>query len=291
MKLKMMLLSAIFTLNVCAEPTTVILPVGSGGLIHKYALEMQPFFNKQLDGVVYELKPGAGGVIGAAALAENKTDKMVLLFGPVQNWPTNPLTDMIPVAYMGTIPGVIFSKPNTNYKDFKEVLNFAKTNNLSYGVPTASNNGKLIRHMAEKYSVSSNIVEVPYKSGGMITADTVGGHLNIGVSIPNVINQYVDEGKLVGLAVFAPQRSHYLPNVPTLRELGLSISQDYKYFNNIFLFANKSAKPQEVEKLRKAIAEYMRSNDSLEVRKKMDIHFGKQSITSPDNYIKEIISE
>ena len=291
MKFKMMLLSVLLSFNVCAQPTTVILPVGSGGLIHKYALEMQPFFNKELDGVVYELKPGAGGVIGAAHLADNKTEKMVLLFGPVQNWPTNPLTDMIPVAYMGTIPGVIFSKPNAKYSNFKQALEYASGNPISYGVPTASNNGKLIRSLAEKYSTSANVVEVPYKSGGMITSDVVGGHLEIGVSIPNVVNQYVDEGKLVGLAVFAAQRSHYLPNVPTLREQGLSTPQDYKYFNNVFLFANKSADPKQVERLRKRIAEYMRSDESLDVRKKMDIHFGKQSITSPEKYIKEIITE
>lgn len=290
MKIKMVLLSWLLSLNVNAQ-TTVILPVGSGGLIHKYALEMQPFFNKTLDGVVYDLKPGAGGVIGAAALAENKTEKMVLLFGPVQNWPTNPLIEMIPVAYMGTIPGVIFTKPNPKYSNFKEVMEHAKTNSVSYGIPGASNNGKLIRGIVEKYSTPKNVIEVPYKSGAMITTDVVGGHLEIGVSIPNVINQYVDENKLIGLGVFAAQRSNYLPNVPTLREQGLSTPHDYKYFNNVFLFANKTANPQEVEKLRKAIVEYMRSDESLEVRKRMDISFGKQSISSPEKYIREIITE
>ncbi len=290
MKIKIILLSLLLSFNVNAQ-TTVILPVGSGGLIHKYALEMQPFFNKTLDGVVYDLKPGAGGVIGAAALAENKTEKMVLLFGPVQNWPTNPLTDMIPVAYMGTIPGVIFTKQNTKYSNFKEVMEYAKTNSVSYGVPGASNNGKLIRSMVEKYSTPKNVIEVPYKSGAMITTDVVGGHLEIGVSIPNNINQYIDENKLTALGVFAAQRSHYLPNVPTLREQGLSIPQDYKYFNNVFLFANKTANPQDVEKLRKAIVDYMRSDESLEVRKRMDISFGRQSISSPEKYIREIITE
>lgn len=290
MKIKIILLSLLLSFNVNAQ-TTVILPVGSGGLVHKYALEMQPFFNKTLDGVVYDLKPGAGGVIGAAALAENKTEKMVLLFGPVQNWPTNPLTDMIPVAYMGTIPGVIFTKQNTKYSNFKEVMEYAKTNSVSYGVPGASNNGKLIRSMVEKYSTPKNVIEVPYKSGAMITTDVVGGHLEIGVSIPNNINQYIDENKLTALGVFAAQRSHYLPNVPTLREQGLSIPQDYKYFNNVFLFANKTANPQDVEKLRKAIVDYMRSDESLEVRKRMDISFGRQSISSPEKYIREIITE
>jgi hypothetical protein len=71
----------------------------------------------------------------------------------------------------------------------------------------------------------------------------------------------------------------------------LNTNNDYRYFNNVFLFANKSANLQEVNKLRKAIDAYMQSSDSLEVRKKMDIVFGKQSITSPESYIKEIISE
>ena len=125
----------------------------------------------------------------------------------------------------------------------------------------------------------------------MITTDVVGGHLEIGVSIPNNVNQYIDENKLTALGVFAAQRSHYLPNVPTLREQGLSIPQDYKYFNNVFLFANKTANPQDVEKLRRAIVDYMRSDESLEVRKRMDISFGRQSISSPEKYIREIITE
>ena len=281
----------LITFNLHAEPTTIILPVGAGGLVHKYAIELQPFFNRELSGVVYELRPGANGVVGAARLVENKTSKMVLLLGSVHNWPTNPLTDMIPVAYMGTIPGVIFSKPNINYTNFKEVLDYTKTKSLSYGVPVASNNGKLIRSLVEKYSISENMIAIPYKSGSLITTDVVGGHLDIGVSIPNNINQFVEENKLTPLAVFAAQRSQYLPNTPTLRELGLNTKNDYRYFNNVFLFANKSANLQEVNKLRKAIDVYMQSKDSLEVRQKMDIVFGKQSIASPESYIKEIISE
>jgi len=273
------------------QPTTLILPVGPGGLVHKYVLEMQPFFNDFFGNVIIDFKPGAEGSIGASTLAENKTEKITLMMGPVQNWPTNPLRDLIPVAYMGTIPGVIFTNSKSNYRSFKEILERSQTDAISYGFPGTSNNGKLIRSIVNTYTKSKNFIEVPYKSGTAVTNDVIGGHIILGVSIPNNIYQHTKNNTLIPLVTFGPSRSRYLPDTPTLSELNLNVEKEFRFYNNVFLFANKTANRNDIEKLRIFLKKYFESEASINVRKTMDIHFGSYPILSPENLINDIISE
>jgi|688.fasta_scaffold51509_7 tripartite-type tricarboxylate transporter receptor subunit TctC len=291
--MKYFLLSLIFFSSICfaKQPTVLILPVGPGGLVHKYVLEMQPFFNEFFGNIIIDFKPGAEGSIGASALAENKTEKITLMMGPVQNWPTNPLRDLTPVAYMGTIPGVIFTNSKSNYRSFKEVLEKSQTDVISYGFPGTSNNGKLIRSIVDTHTKSRNFIEVPYKSGTAVTNDVIGNHIVLGVSIPNNIYQHVKSNTLIPLVTFGPSRSRYLPDIPTLSELNLSVEREYRFYNNVFLFANKNANKQELHKLRVALKQYFESEASINVRKTMDIHFGTHSILSPEKLINDIISQ
>jgi tripartite-type tricarboxylate transporter receptor subunit TctC len=292
--MKRLLLSLlIFFSSICSakQPTVLILPVGPGGLVHKYALEMQSFFNEFFGNVIIEFKPGAQGSIGASALSENKTEKITLMMGPVQNWSTNPLRDLTPVAYMGTIPGIIFVNSKSNYRSLKEVLEKSQTDVISYGFAGSSSNGKLIHIITDTYSNSKNFIGIPYKSGTAVTNDVIGRHIVLGVSIPNNIHQYVKNNTLIPLAIFGPSKSSYLPDVPTLKDLNLSVENEFKLYNNIFLFANKNADKEQIDKLRTALKKYFESEKSLNVRKTMDINFGKYPITSPEKLINDIITE
>jgi tripartite-type tricarboxylate transporter receptor subunit TctC len=292
--MKHLLLSIlIFFSSICLakQPTILILSAGSGGLVHKYALEMQPFFNNFFGNVIIEFKVGAEGSIAARALSENKTEKITLLMGPVQNWATNPLNDLTPVAYMGTIPGVIFANTKTNYRNFKEVLEESNKKLITYGFVGSSNNGKLIQEINQKYTKSENFVGIPYKSGSAVTNDVIGNHIMLGISIPNNVYQYAKNNTIIPLVTFGSSRSRYLPDIPTLTELNLHIEREYRFYNNIFLFANKSANQKEVNKLRLALRQYFESETSLKVRTTMDIHFGTHPITSPEKLINDIITE
>jgi tripartite-type tricarboxylate transporter receptor subunit TctC len=292
MKKIVFLISLLFSsLTFAKEVTTLILPTGPGGIVHKYAIELEKFLQKELGTVVIEFKPGAQGAVGAASLAEIKTSKLTLMMGTVQNWPTNPLTDIVPVAYMGTISAVIFARPQENFKDFRGVLEQSKSSVLSYGFPSSSNNQKLIKILSEKHGKPENFTEVPYRSGAGVIADVLGGHLKFGVSIPQSIQQHVKSNNLVALAVYGSSRSSYLPDVPTLSELSLNVDKEFKYDNNMMLFANKNANKNEIDKLRMAIKKYFESDESLNIRKVMDINFGKNSPTSPEKIINEIISK
>lgn len=274
-----------------AQTTTLILPVAPGGLVHQYVLSIKDFFNDHFGNIIIDLKPGAYGSIAAAALAENKSNKITMLMGPVQNWPTHPLRDITPIAFMGSIPGVIFVNANDRITRIDQIIELSKNSSITYGFPGASNNGKLIDRIAKKYGRYDNFVSIPYKSGVAVTNDIIGKHIKLGVSIPNNIIQHVQTGIITPIAVFGVARSIYLPDIPTLKEHSITIEKEYTFYNNIFLFVNKTANPNDVNKLKTSIKKYLESDSSFEARKKMDIHFGNYSILMPHKLIDDIISE
>ena len=297
-----LLFGLLVTTNIFAETTTLILPVAVGGLVNKYAQLLQPVLTEALDSlVVLEFKPGAQGLIGARALADSKTDKLVLMMGPAQtinSWSefktqkiVNITTDITPVAFLGTIPGVIVTNSN-KFVNFKELVEHSKIKPVSYGIVSNSANIMLFRNMAKNYSSMENMQEIPYKSTSGITVDTLSGLLDFGVTgTYSMINQYVDNKKLYPLAVFSEQRSRYLPNVPTLQEMGLSSASEFKYYNNIFLWANKNADPEEVKKLRRYLKEYFKRKESESIYSEMDLQFGRKNVDTPEIYLKEFLKD
>ena len=301
MRLLSLLVGILLSFNIAASNTIkLILPAGVGGLIHKYALDLEPFINKELaSAIVMDFKPGANGIVGAKTLVESKTTNLVLMMGPPHNWQDldngdksiDPINDIIPVAFLGTVPGVIFSKANNNFKNFKEAIEYSKSKSITYGIPMASANLPLFRKIAKKYTNTTNFVEISYKSGSSVTTDVLGGHITIGVSIVSNISQYVATGTLIPLAVFSSRRSSNLPGVPTIQELGVGIPDEFKFYNNVFLWANKNADPAAIKKLRLALDNYMSSEESFGLRSRQDIQMGNRSVRTPEKYLKELLNE
>ena len=299
---RFLLLGLLLTSNTFAQNTTLILPVAVGGLVNKYAQLLQPVLSEALDSpIVIEFKPGAQGLIGARALSDIKTEKLVLMMGPAQSissWSefktqkiVNITTDITPVAFLGTIPGIIVTNSN-KFTNFKEMIEYSKTKSISYGIVSNSANVMLFRNVAKNYSSMERMQEIPYKNTSGITVDTLSGILDFGITgTYTLINQYFDNKKLYPLAVFAEQRSRFLPNVPTLQELGLGTPNEFKYYNNIFLWANKNADPEEVKKLRKHLREYFKSKESENIYNEMDLQSGRKKVDMPEVYLKEFLKD
>ncbi len=119
------------------DTATIVLPAAPGGLMHKYALELQPELEKILNKTIsIEFKPGGDGVVGAIAVA-NSSSKSTTFFlgGPIQNTTTvDQLTDIIPVAYLGMTPGLFVYSTNKPlpYKNLKELLVASKNTTFNY---------------------------------------------------------------------------------------------------------------------------------------------------------------
>jgi len=283
----------LFTTCVNAQITTLVLPVSPGGVVQRYADELIPGLSTAAGTtVVIEYKPGANGLIGAKYLASKSTTNITLMIGAAHSWKDSDfsqLHNLKPIAFLGTAPGVIITLPGRPYRNYKEFLEYSKNNKTSCAIIGDAANAPFFREVSKKYK--SYPVEVPYKSGSQVVADVIGGHVDIGVTVIDSIVPLIEQGRLVPLAVLSKKRSVFLPDVPTVDEIGISVNDESKYYNNFFLWVNKDADPKKVEEFRKKLFVYLGSEDANAIMKKMDIQYGNRNFYDAEKILKNILEE
>jgi tripartite-type tricarboxylate transporter receptor subunit TctC len=181
--------------------------------------------------VVIENRPGAGGVIGAAAVAAAPPDGYTLLLVSStftinaairKGMPFDTLKDFVPVAFVARSPLLVTASNNLPVNSMKELLDLArrKPGQINYA---SSGMGSINQISAELIALSAGVklVHVPYRGGAPAINDLVGGHVDIYVSsLPQVLGM-VSTGKAKAIAVTSLKRTPILPNVPTVDESGI----------------------------------------------------------------------
>jgi tripartite-type tricarboxylate transporter receptor subunit TctC len=187
-------------------------------------------FRQMGQSYIIENRPGAGGTLGAGAVAKADPDGYMLLLNSStmssqvvlhKNLPYDVLKDFAYIAMFGIQPSVLITSPSKGYKTVADIIAAAKAkpgtlNFASAGIGSAS-------HMAaERFRVSAKIdvQHVPYKGPIEAFTDVMAGRLDyyylpISPALPNI-----KEGKIVALAVSTPKRAPALPDVPTIVEAG-----------------------------------------------------------------------
>ncbi len=180
--------------------------------------------------VIVENIGGAGGVIGTDRALKMPADGYTLIqTGVGQNAvahginpkvPYDSNKDFIHITHVHSGPNVLVVHPSTPFKTFKELIDYAKSNpgKLNYGYTPAASG-----HMAMellKQTAKIFMVGIPYRGGGPMMTDMLGGTIPLMFINQDVALQHVKAGKLRALAVSSLQRNPLYPDVPTINESG-----------------------------------------------------------------------
>lgn len=212
---------------------TLRVPLGAGGSTDTAARIIAKFLGDELGRtVIVENRPGAGGVIATTALVREPADGYTLQYSPSSLF-TSELIKRPDIAYTvddfdfivsfgGSSPTLSVNEAS-GYKTLESLIEDAKTNNkrITYGHPGAGSTLQLAgQRLFQEAGV--NAQQVPFESGGAALTALLAGDINAYVGPETSILPYVGEGA-VPLAVASPQRSPFLPDVPTMGEVGYDV--------------------------------------------------------------------
>ena len=252
-----------------SKPITLVVTYPPGGGADAMARLIAPKMGEALgQAIVIDNKPGAGGQIGAAAVAKAAPDGYTLMLD-ASSFAVNPsLYPKLPydsakafqaVGIVALFPNVVLVNANFPAKNMAELMAAARKSKdaVSYA---SSGNGSA-QHLAGALFESAakvDMVHVPYKGGGPALNDVIGGQVPLFFGNLASTLQHVQSGKLKALAVTSGKRSPILPDVPTLSESGLKGTEIYGW-NAVFAPANT---PEPVmKKLASAFQQALESPD------------------------------
>src|SRR5262245_48525834 len=220
------------------RPVTVVIPTAasvSGDILMRAFGEAA---SKHLgQPIIVDNKPGGSGALAAAYVASAKADGYTLFTITIpiyrvpfiQKVPYDPVKDFAPIILLGgyTLGGVV--KADSPFKEWKDVLEFAKANPGRFAYTTVgpqTTNAIAMETMARHSGVQ--FTHVPGKGGGEGIAAVLGSHVHAMVESPAWAS-LVASGDMRLLFLLNLERSKKWPNVPTIRELGYDYTFDSPY--------------------------------------------------------------
>jgi tripartite-type tricarboxylate transporter receptor subunit TctC len=213
------------------RPITMIVPYAAGGsadvVARPFALEMGKILGEN---VVVELRPGAGGNIGAEYVAKSaRADGYTILMASL-SLATNvslmklsfdPRRELAPVGGITTFPNVLVVSVQDPAKNLQDIVARAKQEpgKLTYG---SSGPGTSSHLAGELLSVAANIelTHVPYKGSGAVYPDLIARRVTMLFDLMGSASGHIKGGQVKALAMTGAKRAAALPDVPTFVESG-----------------------------------------------------------------------
>nr|WP_316640273.1 tripartite tricarboxylate transporter substrate binding protein [uncultured Roseateles sp.] len=255
------------------KPIRWIVPFPPGGAMDAIARILGEKAGKTLGQTfVIENRAGAGGNIGADAVAKSPADGytiMITSIGMATNKPLynkltyDPIKDFAPVSLLAVVPNVLVTNSTQpNIKTVADVIAAARKEpgKLTYA---SAGNGTSIHLAGEMFTslAKLDMMHIPYKGSGPAVSDLLGGQVNYMFDSITSARNHIQSGKLRALAVTTAKRSKSLPNVPTMAEAGVTGYDVSPWFA---VFAPAGTPKPIIAKLNKVLLDTMKQPDVIE---------------------------
>ena len=228
--------ASIFSVAIAQEttrPIRIVVPFAPGGgtdvVTRLIAVKMAPLLGVP---VIVDNRSGAGGSIGANAVAKSTADGTTILMGTVSTQainpalqkriPYDPLVDFVPISLLVRVPQVVVINAKLPYRSLGEFVAAMKSSpgKLTYG---SQGIGGVAHLMGEMLNSQAGVasVHVPYKGAAPAIQDLIAGNIDVLYDTLPALLPHIREGRVRALAVAAPKRLAQAPDVPTTAEAGM----------------------------------------------------------------------
>ncbi|QPF72779.1 tripartite tricarboxylate transporter substrate binding protein [Roseateles sp. DAIF2] len=275
--------------NYPAKTITIVVPTAAGGgndaMARTIGQKLQSMLGQT---VIIENRAGATGSIASEYVARAPADGYTLFFGYIATHGMNPalqklrydpVADFEPIGLVGYSPTVLVASTKVPVKDVKDMLAQLKAKPDDYFYASAGN-GTAPHFAAElfKLKTGATMGGVPYKGSAPAVNDTIAGQTHF--MFPSAFTAYasVKAGKLRALAVAGPKRLAELPEVPTLKEVGIDGVEVQQWYG--FFAPAKTPKPIIVQ-LNKALNQVLADK---EIVKRIEDHGADVETSTPEQF-------
>ncbi|ADP14828.1 extra-cytoplasmic solute receptor family protein 29 [Achromobacter xylosoxidans A8] len=274
-----------------SKPIRFVVPAAAGGPTEIVTRLLAERMTQSMGvSVIVEAKPGAGGNIGADAVAKAAPDGYTILMGTIgtnainqtlyKSMPFQPLKDFAAVTQVVSYPLVVVVNPKLPIYSVADLIAYAKANpgklnRASGGSGTSMHmSGELFNEMA-----GVQMQHIPYKGSLPALTDVIGGQADLAFDSLVIAQPLIKAGKLRAIAVTGPQRSPAAPDVPTVAET----LPGYAMTSWIGVFAPAGTPRPIVERLQQEIA---RALADPRVREQLVSQAADPVASKPDDFAR-----
>jgi tripartite-type tricarboxylate transporter receptor subunit TctC len=256
-----------------AKPITLIIPFPAGGSTDIVGRIVAEGMSRELGrAVVVDNRGGAGGAIGAKAIADAAPDGYTLGLATVSTHVINPairgealkydpVRSFSHISQLAAVPNVVSVHPGVPANNMVEFLDYLRKNpgKVNFATPGPGSLGHMMGETFQ-YNGKVSMIHIAYRGAGPAVNDTMAGHVqvffdNLPSSLP-----FIQSGKLRALAVASDKRVASLPDVPTFAEAGLPLANDPAWFG---LVGPANLAPEVVGRLNAAVLKVLKQPETV----------------------------
>ncbi|MEQ8447711.1 MAG: tripartite tricarboxylate transporter substrate binding protein [Pelagibacterium sp.] len=251
------------------EPVKIVMPFAPGGVGHGVTNLLAQLLSEELASEFYvETRPGAGGAIGHDYVSKQEPDGYTLLMGVIStttmlpamrsDLPWDPVDDFAPITHFASGSNVLVVPADSPYDTIDSLVEAGRdaNGNLTCGSSGPGTTLHLSCVLLNQVA-GTNFVHVPYTGNAPAVVGLVGGETSMMFATTDVV-EFVNDGSARALAVSSSEQLPFLPDVPTVSELGypeLTIDSWYG------LFAPEGTPEEIIQTLSDAVAAFREKDE------------------------------